>query len=390
MTDLSSRDESLPRRAYDHGFPLVRLRLGVKDTHEPGWSSADPPFDGWDDRVNRPGVRGWIAQGGNVGVRSGLAPRIAARHPGLAYSYWADLDMGHWPDPCICHHPESHVAIRERYSELVGFCRARALLLVRSVSGDDGYGALFTGPEPLATANDLFETKLTHGVDLVAIYGVGAGGGGSQKVIPPSRVNPDLLDTDEQRARLKRTEYEVVVDALDDPDRWAGQADAVAELARTLGLRAPGVRRAAIPGRPSPENLTADEAEALRRLAEVRFGAAHVAVVQRLREMGHHHGQGHAETRWALSCALTNLGIERELALDLMGYPRGSRCRERHGRDLVKGPGIPFGAERLRKVPVYSELPEELFYGPTALERRIRRFAGLPWRDVRDVLGEDR
>ncbi len=364
MIDRSSRDDSLPLRAYEHGFPHVRLRNGVKGTSERGWPFADPPFDGWDDSVNRPGIRGWIAQGGNVGIRSGAARRLTVKHPGLAYSNWLDLDLGHWPDPCVCHRPDSHTAIRERYFDLIGFCRVRALLLVRSVSGDDGYGALFAGPEPLATANDLFETKLTHGVDLVAFYGVGSGGGGSQKVIPPSRIVPELLDTDEQRARLKRTEYEVVVDALDDPERWAGQAEAVAGLARTLGLRAPGVRRAAIPARPSPEDLTADEAVALRRLAEVRCGAAHVAVVHRLRELGHHHGRGHAETRWALSCALTNVGTERELALDLMGYPRGSKCRERHGRDLVKGPGIPFGEERLRKVPVYSELPAELFAGP--------------------------
>ncbi len=390
MTALPHPEDSLPRRAWKHGFPLVRLSLGVKATHERGWPAADPPLDGWDLSVNRPGICGWIEQGGNVGVRSGAAPRIAAVHPGLAYSDLIDLDMGHWSDPCICGYPASHQEILERYFELVEFCRARALLLVRSVSGDDGYGALFAGSEPLATASDLFDTRIAHGVDLVAFYGVGSGGGGSQKVIPPSRIHPDLLDTDEQRARLKRTEYEVVVDALDDADRWAGQTEAIAWLARKLDLRTPGVRRSAPLTQVSRSQVTSDEAEALRRLGRARFGRAHVAVVQRLRELGHHHGQGHAETRWALSCALTNLGIERELTLDLLGYPRGSKCRERHGRDLVESPGIPFGEGRLRKVPIYSELPEELFAGPTALERRIRRFAGLPWRDVRDVLGEDR
>ncbi len=391
MTVSPRRDLTLPRRVYSHGFPEVRLRLGVKGTNERGWSTADPPFDGWDEKAQRPGIRGWIEErGGNVGVRSGPAPRLEPAHPGFRFSYWLDLDWGHLVTP------GDHTEIRQSYDELVAFVRLRALLFVRSVSGDDSYGALFAGSRPYATKTKLLEAG---GVDLIAFYGVTTTGGGDQKVIPPSRIIPELLDTDEQRARLKRTEYEVVVDALDDPERWVGQDAALEWLVSRFALVPPGKRMSEIAGRigtitgrtePNAEP-TSDQAEVLHRLEEMPLGRAHVEVLRVLRELGHRHGQGHAETRWALSAPLALTGADRELILDMLGYPRGDKCRTVRGRRLVdqarKHP-VPFGETRLRRVALYADLPSEYFEVPTRLERRIRRYASLPWRGPREILGD--
>jgi len=361
---VTARDVSLPRRLWEHGFPLVRLALGIKGTDEPGWSKADPPFDGWDVTVNRPGIRGWLERGCNVGCRSGHAPRLEDQHPAMRYAFWLDLDWGHLSNPCSCGSGvEDHHELRVRYDTLLAFCRERALLVTLSVSGDDGYGALFAGSTPRATRDDIFGTRSSHGVDLVAFYGVSSTGSGSQKAIPPSRIVPGLLDTDEQRRRLRRTEYTVVVDSLDDLTRWSGQVAAVEELSLRFRLGEP---RTTIRAPSTPPAVTTielgDIEEVYRRLGAQPLGRAHAAVLRRLRDMGHLHGVGHAEVRWALSAPLAITGLSEDRMLDMLGYPAGERCRENRGRRLVRmarAHPVPFGWERLCRVPLYSNLPAD-------------------------------
>ncbi len=393
MTDApvleTTRDLTLPRRAYGHGFPLVRLRLGVKGTNEHGWSTNDPPFEGWDEAVRKPGISGWITErGGNVGLRSGPAPRLEARHPGKRFAYLLDLDWGHLTTP------GDHSGILRAYQEVLEFARLRALLLILSVSGDHGYGALFAGSVPYATKAKLLEAD---GVDLCSFYGVTSTGGGDQKVIPPSRIVPELLDTDEQRARLYRTEYHVVGDWLDDETRWAGQDEALAELATKFGLTAPRESKSSPAGRSEPlAPRTAEESEVLRRLEELPLGRAHLAVLTRLREIGHVHGSGHAEVRWALSAPLALAGAEVELLLDMLGYPAGSRCRVVRGRPLADkaiADPRPFGGERLRKVALYRDLPDACFagpaYRPVVSASAVERYARGRRSAVRPVIDAD-
>jgi hypothetical protein len=371
--DAAPRLATLPRRLHAHGFPLVRLALGVKAAREREWATADPPFEGWDEAIKRPGVRKWVEEfGGNVGVRSGPAPRMDAVQPGFRYSYWLDLDWGH----LSCGTEHDHSEVWARYVELLEFVRTRALLLVLSVSGDTGYGALFAGKEPLSTRDRLLEAD---GVDLVAFYGVSSTGGGNQKVIPPSRIVPGLLDTPEQRARLRRTEYTVVMDALDDRDRWAGLPAAIVELAGRFGLSSPRYRLASTGRNAALVPRSRDEAEVLRRVGETTLGVAHLAVLEHLRELGHLHAAGHAEVRWALAQVLGQVGAERELALDLLGYPVGSRCRSNRGGklvdDAIRDPH-PFGVERLRKVPLYASLPEGVLAPPKTVALVDSRLIG--------------
>ncbi len=162
MTDLS-----VPERLHRLGIPLLEVRAGRKAITRLGW--ADPHYDPeWST------VRNHILQGGNVGVRSGPAPRM---DPAIGTgTVWIDDDIGHVPGP------ERTPEMVERSARIRRFAEAHAFIGIETPTGGFRYGFV---------SSTLYESDgqaVQVGGYAVELYSIGPEGGCRNSVIPPSRL----------------------------------------------------------------------------------------------------------------------------------------------------------------------------------------------------------